>query len=387
MGYAKSSTLNMLNLNYLLDPHTRAELPFLRLIDFGPSSEGVINILKSGLPKDRQHEVVYAPIHNTESCAMNPLDTPPGLRHPLSVQVDYLVIFLETVCRSLWGNNSLTGMIARAIDDVYNLFADGKSNCNPKIYFPGVDVELDQLIETHDLSTDQHTTYWELVDQFYDREDYSAMSRAQLYAVPVLSDLSSVINAPSFRQEYSDDVQGVPLYKLFDRAVKDALQKFKVLRGPSQINIGTARVVSLDLDAVVAKGVGDSDAKSVAKWSTAVFYLLAYRKLTEFFFVDENLLKELHGRKGADARYHDYNLALFRLYKEIPKSYCSDEIHRLKGIPTGEAAKEQMTREGRKYIVHVLLASQLCDDYSAAIVELATNIIILGRDLIVMLRS
>ena len=71
-GSGKSATMNADNLGLVLSSGFR-RLPFIRIIDIGPSSEGLIDLLREGLSPDRRHEAQFHALVNDAGWAVNPL--------------------------------------------------------------------------------------------------------------------------------------------------------------------------------------------------------------------------------------------------------------------------------------------------------------------------
>ncbi|MDR3205237.1 MAG: hypothetical protein LBV23_10960, partial [Deltaproteobacteria bacterium] len=93
MGAGKSVLLNSINLAFLLGAGTN-ELPYLSIIDVGPSSSGLIKLIRASLSEDKRHLAQYHRLTFDSSQSLNPFDTPLGLRAPLSRQRTFLVNLL-----------------------------------------------------------------------------------------------------------------------------------------------------------------------------------------------------------------------------------------------------------------------------------------------------
>lgn len=52
MGYGKSVFMNYSNLSLILSPDL-SELPFISIIDVGPSSRGLISLIRNALPPEK----------------------------------------------------------------------------------------------------------------------------------------------------------------------------------------------------------------------------------------------------------------------------------------------------------------------------------------------
>jgi intracellular multiplication protein IcmB len=77
-------------------------------------------------------------------------------------------------------------------------------------------------------------------------------------------------------------------------------------------------------------------------------------------------------------RYRPFHEARFRDIRESPKRICFDEFHRTSKTAAVRAQVVRDVREGRKWGVQIVLASQLLEDFSADMVDLATGVWICG---------
>ncbi|MDR1309448.1 MAG: hypothetical protein LBL95_06075, partial [Deltaproteobacteria bacterium] len=77
MGGGKSVLLNTLNLAFCLQGGL-ARLPWVSIIDVGPSSSGLISLLRNALPPRLRHLAVHHRLKLDPSQAVNPFDTPAG---------------------------------------------------------------------------------------------------------------------------------------------------------------------------------------------------------------------------------------------------------------------------------------------------------------------
>ncbi|MDR2349789.1 MAG: hypothetical protein LBF41_04055, partial [Deltaproteobacteria bacterium] len=75
MGAGKSVLLNTMNLAHALLPGS--DKPGLvSIIDVGPSSKGLVELLKNALPPERRDEVSFKRLRLSPDCALNPFDLP-----------------------------------------------------------------------------------------------------------------------------------------------------------------------------------------------------------------------------------------------------------------------------------------------------------------------
>ena len=92
-GSGKSVLSNAINLAVCLSSGIQ-RLPRIAIIDIGPSSSGLISLLKDALPADKKHLVAYHRLRMRSDYAINPFDTQLGCRHPTPQERAFLVNFL-----------------------------------------------------------------------------------------------------------------------------------------------------------------------------------------------------------------------------------------------------------------------------------------------------
>jgi len=372
-GSGKSATMNANNLGLVLSSGFR-RLPFIRIIDIGPSSEGLIDLLREGLPPDRRHEAQFHALVNDAGWAVNPLDTQLGWRRPLPQERAFLVSFLSVLATKPGDREPAEGiadLIGLVLDLAYAHFADDQS---PKRYVPDQDAGVDGALVRHAVALDAEPTWWEVVDALFEAGDPEAAVRAQRCAVPVLSDLVAVAQQPQVRDLYGGAMRLVgtaesPI-QLFNRIISAATREFPLLAHPTRFDLGNARVAALDVAALCG------DMTPVGQRQTAVAYLLARHILGRDLFLDDHLAR------AAPPRYRAYHARRFEEHLAYPKKFCVDEKHRCGPIAAINAQLVRDQREGRKNNVQVALASQILTDFSAEMIELASSVYIMeyGND-------
>jgi intracellular multiplication protein IcmB len=135
--------------------------------------------------------------------------------------------------------------------------------------------------------------------------------------------------------------------------------------------IGDAQIVSLDLDEVAPKG-----GPSAQRQSGVMFMLGRQLVAGKFFMMPEDV-------KGIPDKYRDYHAQRIDRLRQDPKKLCVDEFHRASkgGGPVVEqfmADIKTAVRESRKWNLFLDFYSQTEGDFPDELVELATNIFILG---------
>jgi intracellular multiplication protein IcmB len=367
-GSGKSVAMNAANLALILSPGFR-ELPFVRIIDIGFSSEGLISLVREALPPARRFEAQFHAPQNEAHWAINPLDTPLGFRCPPPAKRAFLVSFLSllaTAPGTLDSPEGVSDMGGLILDLVYDHYSDAKA---PKPYAAAQDRTVDAALERNRLTLPDRPSWWEITDALFDAGDVPAAIRAQRYAVPLLSDLIAVAQWPQIAHLYGGDMRlestSESPVQLFNRVVSATTREWPLLAYPTRFDLGNARVASLDVAALCG------DMTPVGQRQTAIAYLLALHVLSHDLFMD-SLTAAI-----ATPRYQTYHGDRAEALLTYPKKFCIDEKHRCGGITAVDAQIVRLMREGRKANVHVALASQILSDFTDDMVELATTIFIM----------
>lgn len=376
MGYGKSVFMNYCNLSLILSPDN-TELPYISIIDIGPSSRGLISLMRGALPKEKRHLAMYERLLNTRDYAVNVFDTRLGLRRPLSNQKAFLVNFLSYLATpddKQLPPDGVLGMADQLVDLAYSVYADRKS---AKAYQKDVLPVIDKLIEEMDFEYNPgKSKWWDVVDMLYKNGYTHEATLAQRYAVPNLVDISHLANDARIESVYGDalvESTSEKLPKYFWRKVTEAINKYPVVAEETKFDLGEARIVSLDLDEV-AKGQGADAQRRVG-----LMYMVAYYVLTNRFFTGKEHIAEMDGEVGIyNIDYRPYHQRYVDSIKKMPKRFCIDEKHRVKGLGMVENQMDTSIVEGRKWKVEVMQASQIPDDFSEKSVRMATNVFILG---------
>lgn len=365
-GSGKSVLSNAQNLALCLSAGL-LRLPRIAIIDIGPSSSGLISLLKEALPAAKRHLVAYHRLRMTPEFAINPFDTQLGCRYPTALERSFLVNFLTLLTTPLGalkpydGMPDLTGMV---VDELFKSFAD---EFNPTPYAPGVEEFIDSILEEIGFVRDSKSTWWEVTDSLYSAGFIHEAMLAQRYAMPLLADAASICRTPSIEDLYEKVVAptGESLINAFSRMISGAVREYPILSRVTAFDIGDARVVSLDLDEV-AKSGGDA-----ADRQTSVMYMLARYVLARHYYLTEESMNNV------PEQYQVYHKERIIEIREDPKRIVYDEFHR---TAKSQAVREQVIidmREGRKWKVQISLLSQSIDDFDPVMVDFATSIYVM----------
>ena len=387
-GRGKSVLMNSLTLAHLLQAG-QARLPLAATIDIGPSSSGLISLIREALPPERRAEAGWFPLRMSTACAINPCDTQLGCRAPLPAERAFLATLLGLILTPAAGGggpgsspgtggspgtgsspvpDGMREMIGPTIAGAYALRSDLIAGAEPNAYAAGRDAEVDEALERAGLDP-VDVPWWEVVDALFDAGDAHAASRAQRYAVPLLGDFLAAAREPAVQGLVGDAVHGAgsePVTQAFIRILTALSGEWPAMFAPTAFDTGMARVAAVDLREVAPRGSAEADRQ------TAAFYMLARHALTRHWWIADDDLDEV------PERYREWHRARVREIRETPKRLAFDEFHRTGAAPAVRAQVERDAREARKHGVRLCLASQRLDDFGEALVELANGIWVLG---------
>ena len=377
-GSGKSVTMNSENLAFCFSSASQNVLPLMLILDIGPSSSGLISVLKDALPEQDKHLVGYYKLRNTRDCAINVFATQLGCRRPTprerASQVNFITLLATPVGSQMPWNmaGELAGLL---VDEVYAHFSDKN---RPKLYEAYIEPIVDQALQAIGHTPVEGETWWQIVDLLFDRGMNREAQRAQDYASPMLSDLMTVLGNQSVTDMFNRDDgsavmagNGQRLVDAMATIISSALREYPILNGITKFDMGSSRVVSLDLNEVAS---GDDP---VSKRRTAIMYFLAYAYATRNFFVDSSITGDSTAPGICGDRYRSYHAKRIDEIKAVPKSIVMDEFHKTGGLSALRAEIVYNMREGRKWRISVVLASQLMEDFSDEMVKLMTSLYIM----------
>ena len=365
-GSGKSVLSNALNLALCLSAGNR-RLPRISVIDIGPSSSGLISLLREALPAKQKHLVAYHRLRMTPEYSINPFDTQLGSRYPTPQERSFLVNFLTLLATAVGSEKPYDGMadmVGLVVDELYKNLAD---DAKPHIYTVNIEPAIDKLLQEIDFIRDDHTTWWEVTDALFVAGFTHEASIAQRHAMPLLADAASICRTPAIEDLYGKVTAptGEPLVLAFARMISSAVREYPILSRTTQFDLGDARIVSLDLDEVAKSGGEAADRQ------TAVMYMLARYVLAKSYYLVEDNVKDMPESYRA---YHKERISEIR---EDAKRIVYDEFHR---TAKTQAVRDQVIidmREGRKWNVQIALISQSVEDFDQVMIEFATSVYIM----------
>lgn len=372
MGYGKSTALNTLNLYFLLTPAPEPELPFLRCLDIGPSSRSIIDMLKASLGPDQQHLARYIRIQNTPEYQFNPFDTPLGLEFPLPNHQEFLGNLLMTIAYSMQGDPAveaqLPGLVSSAISKMFEKYASAKNGGDrAKVFHESGNTLVNEKVAELGIEVDEVSTWHEIRNELFAKGETRAAYIAHRKAMPILQDLIGIISAEEMRDDYPDEVNGIPVLKLFSRAIREAIEMFPMLCGETKFEMGDSRVISLDMEDIVPR-----EQTERAKWKASIAFFVGYDILTRDFFFHEDYVKIV------PKQYQLFHARRAKQLKTARKRFSMDERQRFSKIPSAQNQVDSLIAEGRKNLVDIMVASQLFEHHTDQSIKLSSTVVILG---------
>ncbi|MGN7502172.1 MAG: type IV secretion protein IcmB [Alphaproteobacteria bacterium] len=370
-GAGKSVLMNSLNLGTILTPGL-SKLPYVAVIDIGPSSSGLISLVKEALPPERQHEAGYYRLQMSHKYAINPFDTQLGMRYPLIDERSYLIELMTLLCtppgytQPYDGIQQLCGMV---IDEMYRWRDDTQSSAEPRPYLPRIDERIDEAIQQNNIHLPTDPYWWDVVDKLFDAGDALAANMAQRHAVPLLTDAIAAARKPQIRtllEETQIGTSAENVINAFERMLTSAIREYPILASVTQFDIADTRICSLDLMDVSPQGDDTADRQ------TAIMYMLARNVLVRSWWLGPETLAFI------PEKYRHFHEMRLQDMAETPKRLCFDEFHRTSSSSAVRGQVIRDVREGRKRGVQIVLASQLLDDFDDDMVDLATGVWVLG---------
>ncbi len=370
-GSGKSVLMNAMNLGTILAAGN-ARLPYVAILDIGPSSAGLISLIRDALPPDKRHEVMHFKLKMAPNYAVNPFDTQLGCRYPLPEERSYLIellTLLSTPPGQATPYDGMTQLVGLCVDEMYRWRDDSGANTEPRPYLTNVEAEVDDALRTYNIHLPVDPYWWDVVDALFDVGAYHECTLAQRHAVPTLVDAVTAARRPQIRallEETSIGTSAESVIHAFDRMIASAAREFPILASITRFDIGDTRIAAVDLQDVAPQGDETADRQ------TSIMYMLARHVLVRSWWLGPESIRLM------PEKYRNFHELRLRDIRECPKRICFDEFHRTSRTKAVRSQVIRDVREGRKWGVQIVLASQLLDDFSEDMVDMATGVWICG---------
>lgn len=387
MGYGKSNLLSE-HIFYFGNHPEAEEMPYIRGMDFGASSSGVIDMILGSLPENQRHRAIFQSFTNNGSMIKNMMDTRLGCRYPLEDHARFLVNWLLILCDSLIakvGTPDLVAVLTAAVERAYEM-ADNRTHFYQSRRFETLDADplVLSMLDRIEYEMDDHTDNWEITDALItwglknnDNEVMHAAKLAQRHAVPQFSDLIAICDSLSERFKDMPDINGKPLPAAVSNALMNANSQFPCFAGVTNTDVSEAPICVFDMSEAFGRGATAYD-----DWLRSVYFAVVYRLLTEDLFVNRALsgleLEEAQQKLNLSDKLLEWHLAYLTRQDQAIKVYWGDELHRVGKVQGAFDIIDSMAFEGRKYRVGIMLGTQMPEHFPPNMLKLASSIFIFG---------
>ena len=375
MGGGKSVLLQAIRAAYIEAYASSGFLPRMVTLDVGPSSRGVIDLLRAILPKEQKWQVEYKRLGETDDCCINPFDTQLCVWRPTTVEMVFLSNFL-TQALTISGQESppagVSNLVPMIIERLYDYYLTDNSPYI-KSYQAGLGLdyeEIDALVESHGWNRDKDLTWKQLTQNLFDIGSYVLAEYAQWRAMPTLPDINNVLSSDQEIKDLFGDqkVPGLdmPLLKYVSSQIT-AWTRRRIVSSATTFKTN-ARIIALNLEDLLKGGGGG------ALQFGAMVMLLARHATTRKWWMNAEMLPSL----VCSNEVRDYHRRTIEREKAMPSRLDIDEYHRTKPFKAVRDQFAQDRREIRKFNIHYGMASQSDEDFGEDDIELASTIFFLG---------
>lgn len=364
-GGGKSVLISTLILAAILDPVLEG-LPKIAAIDIGNSSKGVINLLREISPPELKDRFMHIEFELTERFGINVMDTRIGCPFPTSAERGFLTNFLTLVFTPIGSKEPIkdaTNIATILLDEVYKECYED----NPNKYVASQEPDVAAwLVNQRDFEVTKKTTWWEIVHNAIDKKAYDIASKAQRFAAPNIRMLSSILTkSDTLKSMYGDESEILLDAK---RLLLGFIGQYPSLCKPSTFNFQETDVCIFDLNKVTQ----DSGAEGTRR--TSIAYMVSRYLLGKDFLTNKDILLEM------PPQAQEYYKSKVTQLEVVRKYLIYDEFHRTQGAEAVRRTVLDDMRNGRKFNLMVMLASQNFDDFDADIIRQATVRFVLRVD-------
>jgi intracellular multiplication protein IcmB len=335
-------------------------------IDIGSSGKGTVKSLQDSLPDHMKHKLVFEKITLDPRKSMNPMDLQLGLKEPTPFDFDNICKLVGILATP--ENHKIQPFMAELIQlTVRSAYSRCADRDDAKKYQRGENRALDNVLDSYPETADPATwgankSWYKVRDFLFKKGELRWAKIATRYAVPLISEL------PGFAQQDVTIVskfgpKGKDILEDFSTLISAAVNKYKILSQPTQVDYDTARYIVLDLnDVTQAQGSNQ----------TAFMYgLVAHVALRDYWLNDE--LYDLF-----EPMYREYAVNHISEIREEKLGVTFEEFRRTQGQADIRNMISRFMAEGRKWDVMVRLVAQLPQHLDKEMMEHATVINLMG---------
>ena len=371
-GSGKSVMMNAMNLDFAAF-YKGADLPFIGAMDVGESSLGFIELLQSSLRPSERHLVQYIRLKNeveAREYRVNPFDLGLGRRAPLKREQT----FAQNVLMAMIGDDNplMAALVENVISNIYQNASDMSVTASCKVWQPAKDPAIDERAQALGIPLHEDLTWWSLTDQLALKKDFAMAERAQRFAMPTMNDVIRYLSNDQLRSRFGEE-----LCNLAAAQVESAINQFPIFANETQLDVGDARIVSIELKDVIQMTPNtDQDRRS-----NVLFFLMAREIFVKRVAGSTDEIGNMRLPPNDEVRriYLDYWQQRYTNIQQTRKRFCFDEFHVTGSSPLMASQIDQDIRQGRKWGFEIYLASQKIQDFERYI-DLASNVFVLKSD-------
>ncbi|EIP3425116.1 ATP-binding protein [Salmonella enterica] len=373
-GLGKSVLIN--TLSEIQISSAQKNLPFIAYIDKGYSAQGLVQLIRDGLPPERKDEAVGIVLSNDPEYTRNLFDVMYGARYPITPEKNFMSQVLTSLCiDTSKGQPCNPGDTRQIINELINLAFKEYSETSPKLYRAGSEPLVDDallesgLTEKHDERWWSFATWFDVRDMLHEAGFIAAAQRAHYQAMPQLSEMSSLLGHESIRDVYGNvqrDGSSEPLLDYIRRALNQGHSDYPMMSGCTRFMLNPAtRVIAVDLNNVAG------DKTPAGRLRTGIMYLLA-GQIAGGDFILPQYQNEV--RKNLPPAYHQMAFSRINQLDQEVKTKVYDELHNARGIDFIWEALDTDDREQRKFGIRTVLSSQYIRDYPETLLKSANTL-------------
>ena len=372
-GSGKSVLMNSMN-SATLHRAGNVRLPLMTIIDVGPSSSGLIQLIQDSLPAHRKSEAGYLKLQNSTDFAVNPFDTQLGARYPTLRELEFLADFMTLFCTDAAARRAPSGC-AQVIERLLRIAYEDRAEKNASLYETRIEKTIDELLDQTGLRAQQTVawwsvaTWWEVTDMLFSAGYIREAAIAQRQAVPVLPDFSAYLKDASITDLFGKSTVegGESLLDYMYRCFSVATSSYALFAGRTRFELNSeTRVISIDLNDVIGAKTAEGSLR------TAIMYMFARQMAAKNYFLrDEMVLPVI------PPQYQAYHLKRIGDVQDEQKTIAYDEVHNTKGQEGFVQTLVKDGREGRKWGIRIVCASQYLEDYPDALLNAATAVYVM----------
>lgn len=353
-------------------------IPRMAITDIGPSSVGFVVGVQDSLPSHQRHLAAFYRLTMDERYSVNPFDTHLGCDSILPDDKGFLVNLLTLLVTPAEADkpfDSMSDLVSKVVDIIYEV--TGRNSNTPKIYEKGRAFDVDKYLDNcrEDFI---RQPWWAIVDYLYEQGQHRLAKSAQRFAVPVMADAIQAARTDAIKDIYGArggdgprvSSTGEFLADAFTRLLTDAMRDYPILTRPTVFDVGDARIISIDIEAVAPKGT------PAANKMTNIMYMTASYMMTKEWRLSSEASALNATLEHFPQLYRDATKQRILELNEDLKWDISDEFHRVsqnEGAAMVVADYTTRAREGRKWRRVIMLLSQMPKDIPDELMALTTG--------------